>query len=398
MRSRAASWFRRNQQATIRATASDGLQTTTYRSIRDISAPAWDALCGAHAVIRGHAYLSAMEAATAESCEYFYIVVRDPVSGEHVAQTCLYIVTTDLAQLLPNFLRALTLRIRKLRPRLLYIKLTECGAPLVAGHALSWRTDSELQKLLPVFATHAEHIATTQGSPIIVFRDFDGADRPLFDGLKGAAYQLLPSIPEARICVRWPSYDAYLAHLRSRYRKDIKRRLQRASSAGQRTRLIQHCGDGAHRWARQVRHVQSTTQGFKREILTSAYYDAVNEHLPEHSLLLVVEKDRRAVAHGMVVFDTSHAIATFFGREPGAPNVEWFQLIDELIRIAIARNCERIDLGRGSYDAKRSVGADIVPLFTYVKWRNPVLNRLLAWWATISHHPPLTPKKALPGK
>jgi len=167
--------------------------------------------------------------------------------------------------------------------------------------------------------------------------------------------------------VRWNSYDEYLASMRSRYRKDVKRRLRRARKSGQEVGTLDSFAEQSSLWVTQARTVYENTKGFKREILPRGYYENMDRKLGSRSVLVAAKRDGAVVAHGMVLHDDRDTIATYFGRNPGPASQEWFHLVNEVIRIGIERNSSYINLGLGSYDAKSNVGADVEPLYVYSK-------------------------------
>ena len=99
--------------------------------------------------------------------------------------------------------------------------------------------------------------------------------------------------------------------------------------------------------------------------------------LGHDSKLLVINNRGKRVAHGMVIFDCETTTATFFGRESGPPQGEWFQLINSVIRIGIERGSKYISLGLGSYDGKSIVGADIESLVVYRRSTHPIVNFII---------------------
>ncbi|MGY8796602.1 MAG: hypothetical protein ACKVJN_16040, partial [Woeseiales bacterium] len=117
-----------------------------------------------------------------------------------------------------------------------------------------------------------EAVAKSENSPLIVIRDFLTSERTRFDSLLTSGYNLVSNMPLARIRIRWRSYDEYLASMRARYRKDVKRRLMSAERRGQKVSTITAFGCDAALWVRQVRTVFEHTKGFKREVISSDYY------------------------------------------------------------------------------------------------------------------------------
>ena len=351
-------------------------RTVVVTAIRDIDATRWDELSGANAVVRSHAYLDAVEQAGINDCRYYYPVVYNH-QDEMVAHACVYTISTDFSQLLPTRLQRWVAALRRLWPRFMRVRITECASPLVAGHAISIRAGEDRAALLRELESAISAIARSAKSELIVIRDFVAAERAGTDELLRQGYALHMNMPLARIAVRWASYEDYLASMRARYRKDVKRRLQRALDSGLKVQRLSAFGAHAETWAAQAQVVLARAQRFKRERLGPAYYANMDRKLGAHSLMLVACRDERMVAHGMVLTDSENTIATFFGREAGRPSAEWFSLMNEVIKLGIERQSRYIHLGLGSYDAKALVGAEVEPLYLYCRTRFAVLNWLI---------------------
>ncbi|MEQ8661993.1 MAG: GNAT family N-acetyltransferase [Gammaproteobacteria bacterium] len=345
-------------------------------SIHAVDAATWDALVGNGAVMRSHAYLAAVEDAAIAGCRHFYLLVRD-AGGSLVAHACVHQLETDFAQLMPAPVRALVRRLRRRWPRLLAARVTECASPLVAGCSVTLAARRELGPVMAAIETAMSALAARTGSTLLVLRDFENAALPALDFLVARGYKRVCNLPLARIVVRWASHAEYLAAMRGRYRKDLKRRLRRAARDG---RVVETCTDfaaDAARWARQAAFVVAGTRGFRRESVNAAYYANLAGLAGATSELLTVVRNGETLAHGMVLADAAKTVATFFGREPGPPDGEWFQLMNAVVAGAIARGSRHIDLGLGSYEAKALFGAELVPLWVYTRSTRPWLNALI---------------------
>jgi predicted N-acyltransferase len=351
-------------------------RTMILTSIADIDAQRWDRLVGPAAITRSHAYLSAVEAAAIPECRYFYPVVFN-ARNEIVAHACVYTITTDFAQLLPQALQTVVGFARRAWPKLLKARITECASPLVAGHSLSVAADTPAARLMGRLADATADIAWDEGSSLVVIRDFLPDEAEMVEALQGRGFNCVANMPLARITVRWKSYDEYLAAMKPRYRKDVVRRLRRAREPDLIVRRVEQFGDSAQTWLRQMLVVQQAGSRFKREVLTEEYYQQMDSRLGRDSWLLVAEKDGQAVAHGMVITDRDNTVATFFGREAGKPGREWFLLVDEVIRAGIERGSRYIHLGLGSYEAKALVGAERLPLTILCRSRYRLVNWLM---------------------
>lgn len=356
--------------------AEGGYRTMILTSIHDIDATRWDALVGAGGITRSHAYLAAVESAGIAGSRFFYPVIFN-ARNEMVAHACVATVVTDFAQLLPAALQRLARGIRRAWPGFLRVRITECAVPLVAGHPVSLRADAPRDLVMRRVADAAHDIARTQGSPIVLVRDLLPEHAADIATLLAHGFHKVANMPLARIDVRWRSHAAYLEDMRPRYRKDVERRLRRARAAG--LSVVDVCDYATHAdtWCAQARGVFESAQRFKREMITPDYYRQVAHTLGERSRLFAVLRDGRPVAHGLIVFDATQTVATFFGREPGPPGYAWFLLADEVLRFAIARGSRYLQLGLGSYPAKGLIGATFEPLAICCRSRHAWLNLLM---------------------
>ncbi|MEQ8234460.1 MAG: GNAT family N-acetyltransferase [Gammaproteobacteria bacterium] len=352
------------------------LSVQVLDSIHAIDAASWDALVGPAAVTRSHAYLAAVEDAAISGCRHYYLLVRDPL-GRLVAHACVQQLETDFAQLMPRPVRWLATCLRRWWPRLLTARVTECATPLVAGSSLSLADPEMLGPVAAALESAMRLLARRTGSTLLVLRDFENAAVPALEFLRRRGYKRVCNLPLARIHVHWRSHADYLAAMRGRYRKDLRRRLRRAARDGRAVEVNTAFATDAARWARQAAFVAAGTRGFKRESVNAAYYANLEGLAGATSELLTLVRDGAVCAHGMVLADAENTVATFFGREPGPADGEWFQLMNAVVAGAIERGSRRIDLGLGSYEAKALFGAELVPLWVYTRSTRPWLNALI---------------------
>ncbi len=305
-----------------------GWRVRIHDSINDIEPAAWDGIVGDAAAPRSHAYLRAIEASGINDCRFFFPVVYD-AAGRVLAHACVYIITTDLSQTLPARLQRMAAAVKRLWRGFLEVRITECASPLVPGHSISVRSGAPRAALMRELGRVVADIARRQRSRLVVFRDFTDEERADADALVAVGYNRASNMPLARIRVRWRSYDEYLDAMRSRYRKDLKRRLERVQRTGQRALRLTQFADRAGLWAEQVATMYDRSKSFKRERISARYYTEIERIPAGNRMVVAAERDGHAVAHGLVLFDAEHTIATYFGRDAGPPGNEWFHLLNE---------------------------------------------------------------------
>lgn len=342
-------------------------------TITAIDAESWDQIVGDTSAVGQHNYFLALERAQLDGCEYRYILFYD-AHDRLVAHASVVLVPTDFAQFLPRWLTPMVAAVRQLWPGFLSTRITECAVPLAAGSAFSLHTGLSRNQLLPQLDQQLSVIAKTFGSAVIVVRDFRDDELAELVWLQARGYKRVSNLPLARIRVRWRSYADYLGAMRSRYRKDIKRRLLRAQRAGLRSAVYHDFSAHTETWVKQNNSSVRAAQDFAREQPGHAYYESMNEVLGESAKMLVVEKHAEPIAHGMILLGREVMQATFCGRQQGQAEGEWFLLMDAAMRVAINRGCCTLNLGLRAYEAKTLLGAELVPLYLYTRCTNRFLN------------------------
>ena len=351
----------------------DGLTVRVLRQIDDIPAADWDALTGSRAVVRSHAYLRAIAAARLNDCRYYYPVVHG-ADGRLLAHCCVYVITTDLLQILPRRLQGPARWLRRLWPGFLQVRIAECATPHVIGQSFSLAPDAPREELLRALEQAIARIAEHASCPLVVVRDFRQDELGELAAFTSAGYATVSNMPMSRIRIRWSSYADFLADMKSRYRKDLGRRLRRAAEAGRSIRALQGFSELAEACSEQVEGAYARSQGIRRERLGPDYYRAIDSCLRQQSRLLVAEEAGRMVGHGLLLLDDAHVVAAWSGREEGPPGDIWFTLLDAAVRLAIERRAEWLNLGLGTYAAKSLLGAEVEPLFCLVRSRYRLAN------------------------
>lgn len=375
--------------ATARSfTTEAGFHVRIHESLDTVDALAWDALAGTGAVVRSFGYLRAIAAAGVNDCRYFYPVVSD-AAGRLLAHCCVYVITTDLLQILPAALQPWARAVRRVWPGFLRVRITECASPHVVGQSFSFAPDAPREPLLTALDRAISTIAEAMHSPLIVVRDFRDDELADFGALVPLGYLRVANMPMSRIAIRWESHAAYLAAMKSRYRKDLGRRLRRAAAAGREVRRLDTFAERAEVCSEQVQLAYARSQGVRREILGAAYYREIDQHLGAHSHLLAAEENGHMVGHGLLLTDDTHVVATWSGRDAGPPGDVWFSLLDAAVRFAIERRAAWLNLGLGTYAAKSLLGAEPVALSCFVRSRYRLANRAMALIPDfMARHPP----------
>jgi predicted N-acyltransferase len=348
-----------------------------YSSINEIDAGAWDAILGRDAAICSHAYLKAVEGSAINDCVYHYPVVYDD-TGRVIAHTCVFSITMDMALFARGATLALVHGIRRLFPRFLTIRMLECGTPVALGRQITLRPGENLAQVLSHLVPAVEELAKRSGLKYLLFRDFRQEDLDGFDALSTRGYSALQNLPEAVLEVRWRSFDAYVADMRSSYRRKVRLNLARIADRHIHSELLSNFRHLTDDFVAQWQYIYDNATEYKREILTPAFYRNINTHLPNARALVFYRQDRM-IAHCLLLYEDDVLRWMYVGKDGEESEDLYPFMLYEIVRHAIEANMRWIKLGITTYVAKTDLGAEMVPLYMYMKHRTRLFPGLSPW-------------------
>jgi predicted N-acyltransferase len=233
-------------------------------------------------------------------------------------------------------------------------------------------------ELLEELAQAADAEAARCKARIIVIRDFLDEELREASGLRSRGFTKTGNLPTAVLRIRWKSFDEYLNDMRSRHRAKVRRGLAIAESFGLSVHVRHSFSDIGEELVREWRNVHEYADEYSREELTAGFYRGFGAATEGHAQLIEVRRGDHRVAHALIFLDGGILRWLFFGRDrPEFRDGAYFLVIAEIIRLAIEQQLEIVEMGLTTYSPKTDYGAQLVPLWVFVRFRGALLGRLL---------------------
>ena len=184
---------------------------------------------------------------------------------------------------------------------------------------------------------------------------------------------MIMNIPSA-----WNNLEEYLAALKSKYRVRARKALQSAAHLEK----IELQADEIEAVESQLHELYLKVVGdvgFNLFILSPRYFSTVKRAMGD-SFRLWIYKDRGELIAFFTVFEDGDILdAHFLGYDPEVNHQYklYLHMLLAMIGEATTRKFRQLQLSRTATEIKSSVGADGVPMWAYLRFRNPVLNRML---------------------
>lgn len=369
------------------------IRVERVRSLRQVDPDVWDALVAPDRIICTHAYLRAIEASSLNDCSYHYFLFYE--DQRLVGHACLYTMSFDLDLFNQGPSRALIAGVRRFFPRFLHLRLLECGTPAALGNTISVAPGVDLELVLGPLVREAEALAREEGVGLIVVRDFSPDETKEFDLFLEHGFRRLQNLPNMSMDMPWPSFGDYLGALRKRYRQNARAYLGAAAEGGVRTEVRSEFGDLAEEMYRLYWNVYERAWEYRRERLTPAYFRNLDGELGQRSEAVLLWRGEELVAFYVAAIDEKTYRPYYLGLSYplNRPLRLLFNLQLMCVRRAIELGKKHLELGITNYAPKASLGAELAPLFVYMKHRNPLAHKVVT--ALFSR---FTPPPTVPGR
>ena len=349
----------------------------------------WDALITPGSVPLRHAYLQAWEHSELRGLCSRPVLSYAAGSEAPVAACPGYFYDLDVPTVrLPQTAAAVNV-IRRVLPGFLYARTYELGSPTPLTNPFLVARPELRPLAVPTLIDAGVGEGEAGDADLILVQNFTSRSGPAAEelGARGFAGVAIP--PTAVVNLPFASFDEYLGAMRAQYRRRAQQTLKRSRSL-----TVEHLMDfrgEAEELARLWRAIYERAREVKREVLTPAFFHAVAE-LPEASVLLMRRDDGTIASFGLLLDDSPWLSFLQCGFEADAGRREgaYFRLLLEIIRYAIERGYEQVDLGLTTLEPKLDVGAVPVPLFAWLRHRNALFQRVILALADGPLSPPLT--------
>ena len=364
------------------------VRTAVFDHIAEVPAAAWDALGAGHSLVYSRRFWEILEHSGINDFRYRYILFSD-AADQPIGIAGFYSITTDLAIFAPPALRKLLTQLRRLFPNFLKFSILECGTPVTpSSDPFVLAPDAPGAAVCKALDEVLQDIARRDGQLLIVMRDFEGAAWTHQADLETLGYHWLESMPNTYVEVTWPTTEAYIAAMRSHYRRKLLRYLAQGREQQFRYEIHDDFADLAETLHRQWQVVHEQADEYQREVLTPAFYRELSQRLAGKVKVMLFYRQDALVGHILLMLDGDLMRFMFFGRQQAAHDGLWIYGGYALIETAIRLGIPRIEFGFTTYDLKQELGATISPVRMALRTTRRILNPFVGPVFHLLNRPP----------
>lgn len=336
----------------------------------------WDRLVSPGSGALSHAFLLAWEHSELAGLRSCPVVAYAAGSSRPLAACPGYFYKLDLLGVRVPALTGAMGRIRALWPGFMCALTYELGSPTPLTNPLLVAEGELRASAVRDLIGAALEEGARAGAQFLLVQNFTALRGPACEELRRLGFAGVPMPLTAVVDLGFSSFDEYLAAMRAQYRRRARQAMKR--SQGLSVEHRRDFGDLAEELARLWRLVFDRATELKREILTVDYFRAVAE-LDFSSVLLTRRPDGSIASFGLLLEESPWLTFLQCGFDEHAAREEgaYFRLLYEIVRFGIEGGFQQVELGVTTLEPKFDVGAIPVPLFAWVRHRNPAVQALL---------------------
>lgn len=348
------------------------------KHLSEVDPVMWNSIVQKDHIICSYEHLRAVEESGINDCDYRYLMIFDRETL--IAHTCFYYISFDLdifnsgkSKIIFDFIKA------KIYPDFLRIKTIECGSPTALGNTITVIDGVEREVVVKLIIKEMEEFAREKKVSILILRDFFDEDLFFYDRLKRLGFKRLNVLPDPEIINNWETFDHYLKDMRSKYRYRLNNYIKIFNLSPVQIEIRDQFSDIAERLTQLWYQSYENAKEYKREILTPSYFRNMDHYLNGRSKVILFKYENQIIGFGFVLFDDETLRSLFMGMDHKHNKINklYFNILIQTIKLGIESKKKQIEWGITSIRSKLDMGADLLPLYAYMKHLSPFFNKII---------------------
>ncbi|MBI4708097.1 MAG: GNAT family N-acetyltransferase [Candidatus Omnitrophica bacterium] len=353
--------------------AESNLSFLVSHSIKDIPEADWNRLFGEN-IIEGFGYHKTLEDSNLKEFSLRYLLARN--NGTLVAIIPFFISDFSFTTLIQGKLQKLIFAIQKVFPRFLRFKLLFAGSPTGEELYVGIDKNENLENILNG-ATHIlKLIGKKEKTAATLFFNLSEKHKDITRYLNKQSFTGMKSFPNTVLEISAASLDDYINQLGKSTRKSLRKKLRDTQNSTQlRTQVTEDISAVKDRiYELYLNNLTDSEVSF--EILTPEFFTNVAKYMPGIAKYFLTWDNGNIIAFNLLFIKGDTAIDKFIGfdKELSHKYNLYYATFSHNLDYCIKNKIKFYQLGVTDYEPKTRLGAQIIPLYVYTKFMNPLLN------------------------
>ena len=366
------------QEATKEPTDSkrtERLTTTTkiIRRIEEISPDEWYQIFPN--VLEGYHFFKSLEESNFEQFSFYYILIYNQETL--IGATSCFSMNYPLDTTVQGPLKQITTAVKKTFPNLLNLKALICGLPM--GQGRIGMREEYAQQTIGSIVECIEQIAKEEKVSVIAFKDFGLTYTNAMDQLLKQGFHKIESLPSTDMEIKFDDFNQYLKTLSRVSRDGLKRKFKKIDGRIKIDLEISNALTDTVLDEAYALYLQTVSRSeVQFETVPKEFFVRVAKNMPNQTKYFLWRIENKLVAFAFCLFSEDLFIDYYLGFDYSvAYDLHlYFVRFRDLMNWCIENKIKKYEMGNTSYEPKRRLGFNFIPLYIYAKHRNRWFNPL----------------------
>ena len=347
-----------------------GLRTRIARRIEEIPPEDWIRVFPP--VLENYHFFKSLDESNFEQFRFYYLLIYD--HEDLVGATSCFLMNYPLETTIQGAPRYFLNAFKKIFPNLFNLRALICGLPMGPGR-IGVRGENR-GGVLRAILEGMEQIAREEKIPIVALKDFDPKDDVLLDPLQKEGFYKFRSLPNTELDVSFTSFDQYLKTLSPASRYDLKRKFKKVDGHVKIELEVSNHPDHALEEIHGLYLQTSTRSEMQFEKVPKDFFEKVSKNMLGETKYFFWRIDKKLVAFTFCLVSGDRLIDYYLGLDYSIAYQYhlYFVRFRDLLNWCLAHKIKTYEMGNTSYEPKRRLGFNFLPLYVYAKHRNPRVN------------------------
>lgn len=346
------------------------LKTRVVKRITEIPPDDWNKIFPN--ILESYDFFRTLDESSLEQFSLFYIMVYDRKTP--VGATACFLVNYPLDTTLKGPLKRITGSIRKFMPNIFSLRAVVCGMPLGQGRI---GMPAQSEAIIHAILRRVEQIAKKARASVVAFKDFDQSYTGILDPLQKKGFSKFDSLPTTELNIWFKNFEEYLMTLSGATRYDLRRKFKKTDGHVKiDLKIVDALDDDTLQDVHKLYLGMVARQSMVFELLPIDFFKNISKNMPGHTKFFLYRIKERLVAFLLCLTSEDMLIDYYVGLDYSVAHKYhlYFVKFRDALNWCINHNIKKYEMGTTSYEPKKRLGFDLVPLYLYVRLRNKALR------------------------
>lgn len=362
------------------------LKTKILRKITEVPPEEWNSVFPE--VLESYQFFKTLDESNFEQFSFYYILVYD--HNALVGAAPCFLMHYPLDTTVGGPLKSICNAIKRIFPNLFDLKAVICGLPMGQGRI---GVRGESKRVVQAISECMKQIAKKEKTNIVAFKDFGVAYTDSLNFLSGHGFSRFENLPSTDMEIRFNDFDSYLKTLSRASRDGLKRKLKKTTGL---VKIDLEISDNLNGSLQEVYelYLQTVSKAETQfEMLPIEFFDRISQNMSAKIKYFMWRIDQKLVAFALCLVSNDHFIDYYLGFDYSVAFDYhlYFIRFRDLLKWCIEHKMKTYEMGPTTYEPKRRLGFDFIPLYLYVKhlnrWIDPLFKLLCHILKPENFHP-----------